>query len=299
MRNNMAQARRMAPTSWSWQREQTQTGSSGILTRASIYVLFGLLTVIAIYPMLWLATNSLKTDFDLFESSWTLPQEWHWENYSRAWSYGIARYLINSVFVTFVSVVLTVAISVMAAYALSRFRFRGQTLFLAFILGGLMLAPEVSLLPLFRILNTLGIYNTYLALILPYVAFGIPFITFLLRSYILALPRELEEAAFIDGAGPLGVLWNVIVPLSRPIIASAALIQAMRVWNEFMFALTFIGSEDLKTLPIGVMSFVSALQTEWTVVMAALVISAVPMIVLFLLTQRQYIQGLTAGALKG
>jgi raffinose/stachyose/melibiose transport system permease protein len=299
MRDDMAQARRMAPTSWSLQRQRTQTESSGVLTRASIYVLFGLLTVVAVYPLLWLATNSLKTDFDLFESSWSLPQEWHWENYSRAWSYGIARYLINSVFVTFVSVVLTVAISVMAAYALARFRFRGQTLFLAFILGGLMLAPEVSLLPLFRILNTLGIYNTYLALILPYVAFGIPFITFLLRSYILALPRELEEAAFIDGAGPLGVLWNVIVPLSRPIIASAALIQAMRVWNEFMFALTFIGSEDLKTLPIGVMSFVSALQTEWTVVMAALVISAVPMIVLFLLTQRQYIQGLTAGALKG
>jgi raffinose/stachyose/melibiose transport system permease protein len=299
MRDDMAQARRMAPASWSLQRQQTQTESSGVLTRASIYVLFGLLTVVAVYPLLWLATNSLKTDFDLFESSWSLPQEWHWENYSRAWSYGIARYLINSVFVTFVSVVLTVAISVMAAYALARFRFRGQTLFLAFILGGLMLAPEVSLLPLFRILNTLGIYNTYLALILPYVAFGIPFITFLLRSYILALPRELEEAAFIDGAGPLGVLWNVIVPLSRPIIASAALIQAMRVWNEFMFALTFIGSEDLKTLPIGVMSFVSALQTEWTVVMAALVISAVPMIVLFLLTQRQYIQGLTAGALKG
>jgi raffinose/stachyose/melibiose transport system permease protein len=299
MRDDMAQARRMAPTSWSLQRQRSQTESSGVLTRASIYVLFGLLTVVAVYPLLWLATNSLKTDFDLFESSWSLPQEWHWENYSRAWSYGIARYLINSVFVTFVSVVLTVAISVMAAYALARFRFRGQTLFLAFILGGLMLAPEVSLLPLFRILNTLGIYNTYLALILPYVAFGIPFITFLLRSYILALPRELEEAAFIDGAGPLGVLWNVIVPLSRPIIASAALIQAMRVWNEFMFALTFIGSEDLKTLPIGVMSFVSALQTEWTVVMAALVISAVPMIVLFLLTQRQYIQGLTAGALKG
>lgn len=187
----------------------------------------------------------------------------------------------------------------MAAYALSRFQFRGQIPLLFFILGGLMLAPEVSLLPLFRILNTLGIYNTYLALILPYVAFGVPFITFLLRSYILLLPRELEEAAYIDGAGPVGVLLNVIVPLSRPIIASAGLIEAMRVWNEFMFALTFIQSEQLKTLPIGIMSFVSALQTEWTVVMAALVMSAVPMIVLFLLTQRQYIQGLTAGAIKG
>ncbi|MCC6312439.1 MAG: carbohydrate ABC transporter permease [Thermomicrobiales bacterium] len=267
--------------------------------RWSVIVLFGVFTVVSLYPMIWLLTNSFKTDFDLFEASWALPEVWHWENYRRAWDFGIARYLINSVLVTTVSVSLTVTVSLMAAYALSRFRFRGQTAFLFFILGGLMLAPEVSLLPLFRILQQLGIYNTYLAMILPYVAFGIPFVTFLMRSYIMGLPRELEEAAYIDGAGPLGVLRNVIVPLSRPIIASAALIEAMRVWNEFMFALTFISSEDLKTLPIGIMSFVSALQTEWTVVMAALVLSALPMIVLFLATQRQYIEGLTAGAIKG
>ena len=295
----MAQAKHLTPATRSLPAARAQGRSGDALTRASVYLLFGLLTVVSLYPLIWLATNSLKTDIDLFEASWSLQREWHWEHYSRAWDYGIARYLVNSVLVTGASVVLTLVVSVMAAYALARFRFRGQTLFLFFVLGGLMLAPEVSLLPLFRILNSLGIYNTYLALILPYVAFGVPFITFLLRSYILGLPRELEEAAYIDGAGPVGVLWNVIVPLSRPIIASAALIQSMRVWNEFMFALTFIESEDLKTLPIGVMSFVSALQTEWTVVMAALIISAVPMIVLFVLAQRHYIQGLTAGAIKG
>lgn len=212
---------------------------------------------------------------------------------------GISRYLLNSILVTVITVILTVTLSTMAAYALARFRFRGQTLLLFFILGGLMLAPEVSLIPLFRVLVRMGIYNTYLALILPYTAFGIPFTTFLLRAYIIGLPRELEEAAQIDGAVPLGVFRHVVVPLSRPMIASSALLQAMHSWNEFMFALTFLESDKLRTLPIGIMSFVSTLRTEWTVVMAGLVISAIPMILLFLLTQRQFIRGLTTGGIKG
>jgi raffinose/stachyose/melibiose transport system permease protein len=272
---------------------------SRVVGRILVYTLFVLLAIVAIYPILWLVTNSLKTQTQMFEASWALPTELHWEHYVRAWNFGIARYIVNSVIVTGVTVIITVALSTCAAYALSRFRFRGQTLFLFFILGGLMLAPEVSLIPLFKILVSLKIYNTYLALILPYTAFGIPFTTFLLRAYILGLPRELEEAAYIDGAGSFKVFWHVIVPLSQPMIASAMLLEAMRVWNEFMFALTFIESDRLKTLPIGIMSFTSALRTEWTVVMAGLVIASIPMIVLFLLTQRQFIRGLTTGGIKG
>ena len=267
------------------------------LSRWLVYALFILLAILMLYPLLWLLVNSLKTETQMFEASWSLPTEYHWENYARAWEFGIAQYLVNSILVTAASVILVVSISMMAAYALARFQFPGQTVLLLFILGGLMLAPEVSLIPLFRILVSLGIYNTYLALILPYTAFGIPFTTFLLYAYILGLPRELEEAALIDGAGPFGVFWHVIVPLSRPIIASAMLLEAMKVWNEF--ALTFLSSDKLKTLPIGILSFVSTLRTEWTVVMAGLVLSAVPMIVLFLLTQRQFIRGLTSGGIKG
>ncbi len=270
-----------------------------LITQLSVFSLFLVLTVIAIYPMIWIVTNSLKSDIDLFEQTWAFPQEPRWQNYERAWQFGIGRYIINSVIVTGSSTVGTVAISTMAAYALARYRFRGQTFLLFFILGGLMLAPQVTLIPLFRTLVKLGIYNTYLALILPYIAFGIPFSTFLIRAYIMGLPRELEEAAFIDGAGPWGVFMRVIVPLSRPVIASAMVIEAMRAWNEFMFALTFIESDKLRTLTIGISAFQSTLRAEYTVVMAGLAIAAIPMILVFLVAQGQLIRGLTAGSLKG
>lgn len=269
------------------------------INRVLAYALFLVLSIITVYPLIWIATNSLKTDLQLFERSWSLPEQLHWENYSLAWEYGIAKYFLNSILVTVVSVLLVVTISMMAAYALSRFNFRGQRLMLFFILAGLMLAPEVALIPLFRILTALNLYNTYWAMILPNVAFGIPFTTFLIRSYMLGLPKDYEEAAIIDGASAWGVFWSIVVPLCRPIIASAMLLDAMRVWNEFMFALVFIIDDGLKTVPLGLMTFSGALREQNTVIMAGVIMSAIPMILLFLLTQRQFIRGLAVGGVKG
>jgi len=275
--------------------QQIGFGTERIFT----YILFLILSLVSIYPLVWVFTNSLKTDIDLFDNSWAFPAIPHWENYARAWEYGVAGYVWNSVLVTVIAVSLNISISLMAAYALSRFRFKGQTVLLYFILGGLMLAPEVSLIPLFKILSSMKIYNTYWAMIWPNVAFGIPFTTFLIRSYMLGLPKEYEEAAVIDGANKFVVFLKVVIPLCRPIIASATLLDTMRVWNEFMFALTFVLDEDIKTIPLGLMTFSGALREEWTVVMAGLIIAAVPMIILFLLTQRHFIRGLAAGGIKG
>lgn len=269
------------------------------LQRFGTYALFILLSIVAIYPLLWVLTNSFKTDVQLFDNSWALPKVFHFENYVRAWNYGIARYILNSVLVTVAAVGLNIAVSLMAAYALARYNFKARNFLLFFILGGLMLAPEVSLIPLFRILSSLKMYNTYFAMILPNVAFGIPFTTFLIRSYMLGLPRDYEEAAVMDGASTISVFLRIVIPLSRPIIASAMLLDAMRVWNEFMFALTFVLNDKLKTVPLGLMTFSGALREEWTVVMAGLIISAIPMILLYLLTQKQFIRGLAAGGIKG
>lgn len=269
------------------------------ISRLATYLLFIILAFIALYPLFWVFTNSLKTDVQLYDNSWAFPKEWHWENYTRAWNYGIAQYIVNSVLVTVCSVLLNISISLMAAYALARYQFKGRNILLFFILGGLMLAPEVSLIPLFRILTTIKAYNTYFAMILPNVAFGIPFTTFLIRSYMLGLPRDFEEAAVMDGASTIGVFLKIVIPLCRPIIASAMLLDALRVWNEFMFALTFVINDKLKTVPLGLMTFSGALREEWTVVMAGLIISALPMIILYILTQKQFIRGLAAGGIKG
>lgn len=284
---------------YQFSKRQAATKRAELLNKIAIYALFGILMVMVIYPLIWVATNSFKTDTQLFDNSWALPKVWKWQNYETAWKYGIAKYILNSVIVTASTVLLNLIISVMAAYALSRFKFKGANLLLFFILGGLMLAPEVSLIPLFRILSSMGLYNTYFAMILPNLAFGIPFTTFLIRSYMLGLAKDFEEAATIDGASTFQIFVNVVVPLCRPILSSAALLDAMRVWNEFMFGLTFITSDKLKTVPVGLMAFSGALREQYTVVMAGLVISAMPMIILYLLTQKQFIRGLAAGGLRG
>ena len=163
------------------------------------------------------------------------------------------------------------------------------------LLGGLMVAPTVALIPLFGLLQQLGIFDTYWALIVLYTAFRIPFTTFLIRAYLIDMPRDVDEAAAIDGASRTQIFWHIIMPMCRPILVSAALLQALFAWNEFAFALVFISNADLKTLPVGLMDMQSRLLTDWPVQFAGLTMAALPMIILFLIGQRQFLRGLTEG----
>ncbi|WP_299860086.1 carbohydrate ABC transporter permease [uncultured Hoeflea sp.] len=269
-----------------------------IVNHGGLLLLFWILTAISIYPLIWLVLSSLKTSSEMFGNSWAFPEVWQWDNYVQAWNAGISRYLLSSVIVTLISTLLVVYLSAAAAYALVVLRFRGKAAIYALILGGLILPPEVALFPLFQTLTWLGIYNTYWALIIPYTAFGIPFATFLIRAYMVKIPIELSEAAAMDGAGPLWSFRNIYLPLCRPVLASAALIQSMRSWNEFIFALSFVESENVKTITIGMMSFANALRSDWSVLMAGLVISIIPVLLVFIVLQRQFIGGLTQGAVK-
>lgn len=261
-----------------------------------VLVLYALLIVL---PLVWMVLSGFKDNQGLFLNTWGLPEKFLWENYATAWRGGVGRYFLNSVIVTGASVCLTLFISACAAFALSRFEFRGQGVLLLFVLGGLMLSPQVSLIPLFRLLQRLKLYNTYWALIIPYVAYRIPFTTFLIRSYMLSLPREIEDSAYIDGCSAWTVFYRIILPMSRPILVTAALFTAMSCWNEFMFALVFIESDGLRTIPIGLMGLKSSLRTEWTILMAGLTLSALPMVALFLIFQKQFIRGITSGGVKG
>lgn len=260
--------------------------------------LLWLLTAVAIYPLVWLVLNSLKSMDELFDRSWALPTTWRWGNYLQAWDVGLGHYILNSLFVTSVSVASIVFIGALAAYALTVFNFRGKKLVFAFLIGGIIVPPEVTLFPLFRILFVLRLYDTYLAMILPYIAFGLSFSTFLIRAHMVLIPSELHEAAVVDGAGFWRIFWKIYLPISRPALAAVAMIMVMRVWNEFTFALTFIESDSLRTLTIGISTFGDALRVDWAVLMAGLVISIAPVMLTFLLVQRQFIAGLTQGAIK-
>lgn len=266
--------------------------------KVAVLGLLWVLTAIAIYPLIWLLLNSLKSMDELFDRSWALPTTWRWGNYLQAWDVGLGHYIVNSLFVTSVSVASIVLIGAAAAYALTVFNFPGKKLVYAFLIGGIIVPPEVTLFPLFRILFVLRLYDTYLAMILPYIAFGLSFSTFLIRAHMVLIPAELHEAAVVDGAGFWRIFWKIYLPISRPALAAVAMIMVMRVWNEFTFALTFIESDSLRTLTIGISTFGDALRVDWAVLMAGLVISIMPVMLTFLLVQRQFIAGLTQGAIK-
>jgi len=270
----------------------------GLPAKYGAYSLLALLAVVTVYPLVWVLLNSLKRSDDLFEASWSVPRAWHWANYGAAWSYGLGHYMLNSVLVTAVSVLAIVLMGALAAFVLTTHRFPGRGALHAVILGGLIVPPEVSLFPLFKIMLVLGIYNTYMAMILPDIAYGLPFTVLLLRAYMMLIPHEMAEASRIDGAGLLRCFWSIYLPMTRPALAAVALVQGMRVWNEFVFALTFVSRNALRPLTVGLTTFGDSLQTNWPVLLAGLVISFLPVLMVFLAMQRQFMAGLTAGALK-
>jgi raffinose/stachyose/melibiose transport system permease protein len=265
----------------------------------SVLSIFFLYAFSIVYPILWIAVTGFKSNREFFRSTWRLPTEWIYQNYIDAWNAGVGTYFFNSLLVTAASVFFTVILSAFLGFVLTRYTFKFKKLVFVLVLGGMMLSPEVSLIALFRLLQDIGLYNTYWALIITYTAFRIPFTTFLMRSYFLGLPREVEEAAFIDGCTSFQIFTKIILPMSKPIIATAALLAAMVFWNEFMFGLVFIESSALKTIPVGLMNLQGALNAKWTTMLAGLAMSAFPMILLFLLCQKQFVRGLTSGSVKG
>jgi raffinose/stachyose/melibiose transport system permease protein len=254
--------------------------------------------LIIAYPLLWMVMSSFKSTEEIFTNSWSLPETWLVENYVAAWESGISSYFLNSVIVTGLSCILTVFVSALGAYGLSRFEFKGKTFILVICLGGLMLSPQVSLIPLYNIIQKLGLYNTHWALIFPYVAYRIPLTILLIRAYFLSIPKELEEAARLDGCTSIGILFRIFIPMSVPILLTTTILTAYYTWNEFMFAIIFIDDDSLRTIPAGLMQFRDALQTDWGVLLAGLTISAAPIVILFLFMQKYFIRGIASGSVK-
>lgn len=283
---------------------------SAVLRRSSIrnrwsvgmviaLVLLMVYFLLILYPLVWMVLSSLKTEREFFRNLWGFPAIAQWQNYIRAWNMGISSYFLNSVLVTLCTIILCISIAALASFGLVRYRFPGDSLVFLMGMGGMMLSPQVTLIPLYRIIQNLGIHDTYWAMILPYAAYRMPITLLLIRSYFLGIPKELQEAAIIDGCSSFGVLWRIFIPISKPILLTCAILVAYYSWNEFLFSIIFIDSKALKTIPSGLMVFRDALNTDYALLFAGLTISAAPMIIVFIIMQKQFIRGMTAGAVKG
>ena len=266
---------------------------------ALAFVFLAILALVELLPFLWMFLSGFKSTREMLLDPFAMPDVWKIENYLTAWRSGVSRYFVNSIFTTIAATVLCVAVSSMLAYPLARFRFRLNRVLLMFVLSGMMLAPMVSLIPLYKILSFLGLYDTRLALIIPYVAFRIPFSTFLIWSHFVTIPREIEEAAIIDGCSSLRVLLQVMLPLSKPMLATTALLCARYVWNEMMFALCFIETTAIKTIPVGLLALKGQESGEWSVLVAGLALSTIPIVILYLIFQKQLVRGMMMGSVKG
>lgn len=271
----------------------------GRLRTGAIYAILIGYSFVVVYPVFLMVLSSFKTSREIFRSPFALPDSWSLANYVEAWTRGnFSTYFGNSVLVTAASLVLVLLLGSLAAYPLGRYAFRGRTWLTMYFLSGLMLPIKLGILPLFFLMRSLGLYDTPLALIAVYAASGLPFTIFVLANFFETLPRELEEAARLDGASEFRIFWQVMLPLVRPALATVAIFNFIPWWNDFFFPLIFIRSDRFKTLPLGLFSFFGEHQNDWALLFAGLTITALPVLVVYLFASRQIIKGLTSGALK-
>jgi len=273
----------------------TRLSFAGVIARVFMWTFLLCLVVVVVYPLTWMVLNGFKTNAELFGNPFALPMQWGWENYSDAWNRGVSNYLTTSILVTVTSTIATVFISAWAAYGLTRVDIPFSRTWSTVILGGLMLAPTVALVPLVKMFQGMGLYNTFWALLILYTAFRIPFTTFLIRAYMIDLPREVDEAAEVDGASRWTAFWRIILPMCRPIIISVVILHILFAWNEYLFAMVFTSGTDMQTLPVGLTSLMSKHGTDYPVVFAGMVIAALPVVILFFVCQRYFVKGLADG----
>lgn len=268
--------------------------------RAASHVALSTAGLLFFLPFFWLLSTSLKESSQIF----TLPPVWIpdpllWQNYPEALGYfPFLLQLRNTLVIAVSAVMLTLISSVLVAYSFSRLRWHGRDILFFAMLSTMMLPYQVTMIPLFIIFRTVGWVNTLLPLIVPH-AFGVPFFIFLLRQFFLSLPRELDDAAIIDGCSELGVLWRIILPLSKPALATVALFQFLGSWNDFLGPLIYLNDPSKYTLSLGIQVFISTTGVEWGQMMAVTTVLTVPVVVLFFFTQRTFIQGIALTGIKG
>jgi raffinose/stachyose/melibiose transport system permease protein len=254
---------------------------------------------INLFPILVMLLSGFKTTAEIFMKPFGLPEKWSLANYVTAWKKAsFAVYFRNSVLVSVVSITLIVLVSSMAAYVLARYRFPGKRLIYLYILAGLALPARLAVIPIFLLMRGIGLLNSLVGLFLVYTASGISFSTFLLTNFFRTVPMDLEDSGRIDGAGSFRLYWQINLPLLRPALATVAIFNFISVWNDFFFPLIFINSRDKRTIPLGIQAFFGEYSVQWDLLFAGLNIAIIPIIVFFLILSKQFISGLTEGAIR-
>jgi len=259
--------------------------------------IYGILTI---YPLFWLILSSFKSNAQFFSEPFALPNQWMFENLITAWTtskMGVA--FRNSTLVSIIALLFTLLLSGLTSYVLARFNFKLKGLTMLFFVVGMLIPIHSTLVPLFILMKQLSILNSYWALILPYTAFALPTAIFILTAYLSTIPKEIEEAAYIDGTSLWGVFFRIMLPISLPALSTVSILTFLHSWNDFSFALVFISKSTLKTLPLAVSNFADGFQTDYSLTLAAMTLSVIPTIIVFLLFQEQVMKGMTAGAVKG
>ncbi|MCY9668382.1 carbohydrate ABC transporter permease [Paenibacillus alginolyticus] len=271
------------------------------LSRFLFFIGIMALLFFVLFPFIQMLSTSLKAP----DAQFTIPPQWipnqiTFENFAAALHYKeFVRYFMNSLLISIITCVLVIIISVLAAYSFTRLEFPGRRFFLNVILVSQMFCLSAIVVPLYKLVGSLGLLNSFAGLILAYMAFTVPVAVWLLRSFLLNIPMDMEEAAMMEGASKLKAFFKVVVPLLRPGIGATAAYVFLITWQEFLFSLVFMSKPENRTLPVGIMDFKGQYETNWGTMMAASILISIPVFILFMFIQKQLIAGLTEGATKG
>lgn len=264
------------------------------------YFLLIAVALTCVYPIIWLIINSFKTQADLYANPWGWTTSFTWANYNKAIVEGnIGRYFLNSIIISVSSVTSTVLLAVIAAYGIVRLKWKWSRLVLALFTVGMMLPPYSSLIPLYSAFSKMNILNTYLAVIIPNVTFGLSMAVFIMSGFFITLPKEIEEAAIIDGCSLPRAFTKIIFPIVRSGTVTIAVITFVNVWNDLLFSQIFLNDREIMPLPIGLTEFKGQYGTDHVGMIAAVVITVIPVVIVYSFLHDKIIEGMTAGAVKG
>lgn len=265
-----------------------------------VFALLGFLLLITAYPVFWMIVSAMKQTQEFYVSPWALPKQWQFNNFIKAFVEGkFAGYFYNSIKITFLSVTVMIFLASMASYGIVRNGGSWSNPLLFFFLAGQMIPAQVVIIPLFLQLNWLGFINSHLALVCTYTGSGLAFTTFLLQGFFRGIPKELYDATRIDGAGEWQTFWSISLPLVKSGISAAIIFQSLWVWNEFLLALIVLPGRAKRTLPVALWRVVEGWVPRYNLAFSALTIVTIPVIIVFIINQQRFEQGLVQGAVKG